>query len=265
MLAKYWEQNKPFLLRAGIGCIVFLFLNGMLRGYVDRADKILTQAGQHQSEIRKLKKKLKHMYAEEQKRHEDYTRHEENLRKLLELPALPEYVAFDPKSPRVQFNQAISRIWDEARRDGNRIGVALPEKLGPDDFDIERGATRQEYAAYYDELAIVGLALRALVLSGMSEIRSPKLLTREEFEIPGSPGYLCSLKGGSFDVTGSYDSFVQVLKSVQEDGSFLEVRINRLELKPKKDDVLVGTLDFIGVRILEAAAAESAGEKAARR
>ena len=159
----------------------------------------------------------------------------------------------------MQFNQAIDRVWGESLEKANRRGVAIPEKLGPEDFGIRTGDGQAEYARYYDELAIVGAALGALIEAGLTEIRRPAVLEEEDLEISGSDSFLCRFRGCSFDVAGPYDSFVRTFTNLQEAGNFLQVRM--IELRPRREDasVLQGTLEFVGIRLVDGSTLEDSG------
>jgi hypothetical protein len=247
MLARLWEENKRFLVVAGSAFLVFLVLNGAIGSYLARADRVLDSAAQLERKIRALKKELDHGFAAEQNRLSSYEAHEEGLLKEIILPPMEELSAFDEAAPRVQFNKAIDRVWGRALETANRMGVAIPEKLGPEDFAIDRGDGKAQYERYYHELAVIGGALNALVEAGMAEIQRPQLVNFPDDPILGSEGFSCRLRGAGFVARGTYDSFVRLLKSVQDPERFLQVRV--MELKPVKGEehLVQGSLDFAGL------------------
>ena len=65
---------------------------------------------------------------------------------------------------------------------------------------------------------------------------------------------MCLYRGVSFAVSGPYESFLRVLKSLQSPQNFLEVRIVNMASKGGGDDRLVkGELEFVGFRLAERA------------
>jgi len=253
MFNRIWEQNKKFLLKAGAGLGVFLVLSGMLRAYGDRANATLREASEIDAKIRKLKQTLSERYWEEKTRLEAYETYEAELREAMSVPLPAEFARFDEKAPLLQLNRAIDRVWGETRRTANTVGVAIPEKLGPADFGVERGDGRTQYERFYRELAVVANALDALVAAHMSEIRRPRLLDPEAFPILGSEEEACLLYGAEIDVAGDFASFLRVFAALQEPKNFLQVRIRTLHPKRGDDALLEGTLEFAGVQLVSVA------------
>jgi hypothetical protein len=256
MLTKFWEQNKRFLLITGGGLAVFLLLNALIGSYVHRADKSLTRASQLERDIRELKKELSLRFWQEKTRLADYETHEQSLRKELELPPEKELASFDASAPLLQFNAAVNRVWGEATEQANRAGVALPEKLSSDDFGIESRDGRELYEQYYDYLAVARRGLDVLVGAGMTEIQKPALQAEEDLPIRLNDKVVCRLRPVSFTVSGPFESFLRALKGVQAAGSFLQVRLMQLGPKRGDDRVLQGTVQFAGIRLVEASEAD---------
>jgi len=261
MLTKLWELNKRFLLITGSGLAVFLILNGFVGGCLDSVEGpkgLLTKSGELEREVRALHKYL-YRYHEEKARLADYERHETALRGELELPAEPELARFDEGSALNQFNQAIDKTWGEAQDKANRANVPLPDKLGPQDFLIERKHGKKEYEGHYAYLGVVRRALVALIDAGMVEISRPDLIEEEMLPVVADDDSVsCLFRGVRFKVTGPYESFLRVLKALQAPQAFLQVNVRSLAAKsPGEERLLKGELEFTALRLVERSAAEA--------
>jgi hypothetical protein len=256
----------------GGGFAVFLFLNSFAGGCIQRADGpkgLIAQAGQREREVRALHKELKDRYWEEKSRLAGFEKEEAALRADLEIPPEGEVSNLDDAAPIAQFNGAIDKVWGEATQAANRAAIALPEKLGPEDFGISRDDGKREYERHYAYLAVIRRALKTLVDSGMTEIGRPEPVDAELVPvIPGNESLQCLYIGVFFRVAGPYDAFVQTLKSVQGAKDFLQVRIEDLSQKSANEEqVLKGELQFVSFRLAEGAdlAAPEEGKKPAKR
>ncbi len=256
MLSRLWAENKRFILIAGSGLAVFLILNGILGGYLARVDGVLRKASLLEKDSRALLKDLKR-YWDEKSRLSDYEKHEAQLRGELELPPEKEIDNLDKAAPLVQFNQAIDRAWGLAREKANQAAVAIPEKLGPQDFGVEKGDSDRDYERHYAYLGVIRRALHALIDAGMAEISRPELIQEDLLRvIPDDDGVSCMLRAVRFRVAGSYDSFIKVLKALQAPQSFIQVNIGSLAAKGAGDDRTVkGDLEFTTFRLVEGAEA----------
>jgi hypothetical protein len=256
MILKIWEQNKKFILIVGSGLVVFLFFNSCVSSYVGRVygpKGLLAQSGKLERDVRTLFKEVSPRYYPEKARLEEYQKHEATLRADLELPPEKELDKLDEVAPLVQFNQAIDRTWALAQEKANRAAIPLPEKLGPQDFGVERTSTKREYERFYAYLGIIRRALHALIDSGVVEIGKPRLIQEETLPVlKDNENSLCLYRGVSFQVAGPYESFLRLLKSLQSPQNFLQVRIVGMGAKGGGDERLVkGELEFVGVRVAE--------------
>jgi len=254
MFQRIWTQNKRFILVAGAGLAVFLILNSFLGAFVGRVEGpkgLLAEASKLEKDVRSLHKELNRNYWEEKARLESYEKHESDLASELQLPREKEVEKLDSAAPLVQFNQAIDRAWGQALEKANRASVAIPEKLGPEAFGVAKDDGPQEYELYYSYLGVVRRALMALIDAGISEIGRPELVPPEELPVvAGSEDFFCVYRGVRFKVSGAYESFLRLLKSVQEPRSFLQVRILSLGSKGGGDERSVkGELEFVGFQI----------------
>lgn len=252
MFLKIWEQNKRFILIAGSGLVVFLFFQSCVSSYerkVDGPKGLWAQSGKLERDVRALLKEVSPRYHPEKARLEDYEKLEGSLRSDVELP--PEKVPDKPDV--VQFNLAIDRTWGQAQEKANRLGVILPEKLGPQEFGVEKQSSKREYERFYSYLAIARRALNALLDSGMAEIGKPKLVQEETLPVlKDSENTLCLFRGVSFTVAGPYESFLRLLKSVQGPQNLLQVRIVSMTSKAGGEERTVkGELEFVGFRLAE--------------
>jgi hypothetical protein len=268
MLAKLWEQNKRFILITGGGLAAFLFLTSILGGFVSNIDGpkgLLAKTAKQDKDVRALKKELTGFW-DEKGRLEAYEKHEAALRADLELPPERELASFDDAAPLNQFNKAIDRVWGAALEKANRAGVGIPEKLGPQDFGVSRDDRRPDYERHYAYLGVIRRALGALVDAGMAEIGRPEIIEEELLPVlPDDESVSCLYRGVSLKVSGSYESFVRLLKSLQAPKDFLQVRIASLEEKSSDSTALKGELEFVSFRLVEGsevAAAEAEKEKA---
>lgn len=261
MFTKLWELNKRFLLITGSGLAVFLILNGFVGGCLDSVEGpkgLRTRSGELEKQVRALHKDL-YRYHEEKARLADYERHEAALRAELELPAEPELARFDEGSALNQFNQAIDKTWGEAQDKANRANVPLPEKLGPQDFLIERKDGKKEYEEHYAYLGVVRRALSALIDAGMVEISRPDLIEEEMLPVLANDDSVhCLFRGVRFRVTGPYESFLRVLKALQAPQAFLQVNVRSLAAKsPGEERLLKGELEFAALRLVESSGVEA--------
>src|SRR2546422_1431934 len=258
MFLKIWKQNKKFILSAGSGIVVFLFFNSCVSSYVGHVNGprgLQAQAGALERKVRTLLKEIGPRYHPEKARLEEYVKHEATLRADLQIPPEKELDKIDEASKLVQFNAAIDRTWGLAQEKANRASVAIPEKLGPQDFGVERTSSNREYERCYSYLGIVRRAINALIDSGIAEIGKPKLIPEETLPVlKEKENTVCLYRGVSFAVSGPYESFLRVLKSLQSPQNFLEVRIVNMASKGGGDDRFVkGELEFVGFRLAERA------------
>jgi len=265
MLTRIWGENKRFILIVGGSFAIFLFLNSFAGGCIQRADGpkgLIAQAGQREREVRVLHKELKDRYWEEKSRLEGYGKEETALRTDLEVPPEGEVANIDEAAPIAQFNRAIDKVWGEATQTANRAALALPEKLGPEDFGISRDDGKREYERHYAYLAVIRRALRTLVESGMTEIGRPEPVDAEVIPVvQGNDSVKCLYVGVVFKVAGPYEAFLRTLKSVQGAKDFLQVRIEDLSQKSANEErILKGELQFLSFRLAEGAELEKADE-----
>jgi hypothetical protein len=225
---------------------------------VEGPQGLLTRAGDLERQVRALHKDL-YRYHEEKARLADYERHEAALRSELELPAEPELARFDEGSALNQFNQAIDKTWGEAQDKANRANVPLPEKLGPQDFLIERKHGKREYEGHYAYLGVIRRALAALIDAGMVEIGRPDLIEEEMLPILANDESVhCLFRGVRFRVTGPYESFLRVLKALQAPQGFLQVNVRSLGAKsPGEERLLRGDLEFAALRLVDGSGAQA--------
>ena len=185
MLARIWTQNKKFILVVGSSLALFLILNSCIGGYMHRADGpkgLGAKSAMLQRDIRRLQKELAG-YSEVKSLLQAYEREENTLRADLELPQEKEMDAFDEATPIRQFDQAVYRVWNDARQKANQANVPLPEKLDVRDFGVERQDGRTEYRRHYAYLGILRRALNLLINSGMTEIGRPELLEPDSLPV----------------------------------------------------------------------------------
>jgi len=263
MFIRIWTQNRKFLLAAGSGLAVFLILNYVVnstRGNLDGPGGFLAKAAALEQQIRALHRELSQSYWEQKTRLEAYEKQELQLRSEIELPPEEEIDKFDEKAPLLQFSQAIDRTWARAREKANQAHVMLPEKLGPQDFGVDRQDGKREYERYYGYLAVVRRALSLLVESGLTEIGRPELVPEQILGIvPGNANAACSLRGVKVQVAGTFDAYLRVLEGAQAPKSFLQVRILGLARPARGDEkALKGELEFVSIRFLEGRDAEEA-------
>jgi hypothetical protein len=266
MLSRIWAEQKRFILVVGGGFAIFLFLNALAGGCIQRADGpngLIAQAGKREREVRALHKELKDRYWDEKSRLEGFEKEEAALRADLELPPEAEIATLDEAAPINQFNRAIDKVWGEATRTANRAAIALPEKLGPEDFGISSDDGKREYEQHYAYLGVIRRALRTLVESGMTEIGRPELVDAELVPvIPGNEIIQCIYVGVIIKVAGPYDAFLRALKGVQGAKDFLQVRIEEIAQKSANEERIVrGELQFLSFRLAEGADLEAPDEK----
>jgi hypothetical protein len=249
MLARLWAENKKFLLITGTGLTMFLLLNSWADAYIGRAEGWLDEATHIEREIRELKRELNRGYWREKSRSRSYGDHETRLLRAIENSPEPELGRFDRASPRLQFNQAIDRVWASALEQANRSGLRIPEKLAPEDFGLDRSDGRREYERYYDYLGVVRRALEGIVAAGIAEIGRPELIPEEDSLVAENERFACRFRAARFELLGSSRSFVELLDQFQRDGEFLQVRL--VDLRGSQlEGQLRGTVEFAGMRLI---------------
>ncbi|MCH2374258.1 MAG: hypothetical protein MK538_08730 [Planctomycetes bacterium] len=249
-LVNYFQRNRRFLLIVGAGLAIFMTLNSLVSAYIGRAASLLEGANDFAEKSRKLKEELKGQYHETKERIEEYEKFETALRRDLELPEIRQAKNLDKNSMLVQFNQATEDVWGELRTIANRRGVELPDRLKLRDFGHEPTDGPTEFRRYYDYLAIVRRSLIATLESGVAEIQRIELVPGDLLTVPGDDDSRVLVRSVRFRVIGGFESFVDVLTSVQTSGDFLQVQVERLGVNERSDDgSLRGDLRFSGLRL----------------
>jgi len=252
MIARLWQENRRFILISAAGLVVFLIADRLIESYlIERIDRLTRKSSELAQNCRKLLREIKPL-AVERRRLEELTAHETQLRSELELPRESELEKLDKASPLVQFNGAVDRAWGQATEKANQAGVAVPEKLGPRDFKIEKADDESLYARHYAYLGVARRALHALIEAGMTELGRPRIGEDEALEvIKDDESVLCLLRSVRMTVAGPYESYVKCLKALQAPGSFLQVTIEKLAQKPGDDRTVKGELMFTALSLVE--------------
>lgn len=255
---RIWEENRSFILVSGAAFALFLILNSCVSSYAGRVDGpkgLHAKAAGLEKNVRRLHKELG-QYHVVRGLIEGYEREEESLRGELELPAEKELEAFDAAAPLIQFEKAIDRVWGQALDRANRAGVAIPEKLGPQDFGVGRQDGKAEYERHYAYLGIVRRALDTLIASGLEEIGRPDLVEADILPVlPDDETMYCHFRAVRFRVSGPFQSFAKTLQAVQAPGDFLQVRVADMGPRGRgEEEAVKGELVFVAFRLVDAAA-----------
>ena len=270
VFTRIWGEHKKFILLVGSGLALFLILNSCMSGYiagVEGSKGLLAQCVKMDRDVRDLQRAVSG-YWSEKARLETYERQEAALRAEIELPMEEEFQKFDEASPIIQLNQAIDRAWGQALERANLAGVAIPDKLGPTEFQVGTNDGKAEYENVYRYLGVVRRALLALIESGMTDIGRPDLSQFDELPVlPDKGDPVCQFRGVRFAVSGPYEAFLRLLQRVQAPQGFLQVRLVDLRAKGQGDERSVkGVVEFVGIRLAEGAevaSEESRDEKKA--
>ena len=261
MFKNLWLDNKKFLLVSGGGLLVFLVLNSFVSAYVAKADTTTRRARKLEQQVRQLHSELKNTYWSEQDKLVAYEEYEQKLAAALcQKPATQVTEGDDLNKLTFSFQKSIDSTWNSVRQPANKAGIALPEKLRVADFGISEEDGHEEFRLYWDYLDIVRNSLEALVAAEVQSFSTPEPLPRELLPVRDNESLACIYLPVSIQVTGSYQSFLDVLGALQDEGDFLQVRVRGL--KPVKkgakggdDGLLRADVEFVGFRIAEAPAA----------
>jgi len=260
MLRSLWINHQKFLLISASVAVVFLALNSFISGLAEGADQTYRRCRSLGQNISRLHGELERTYWLERRRAEAYARAEAELREelALPLPPLPE----GERSLLIAFNKRIDRVWGEAQSRANPRGLALPEKLSPDDFDIDPNYGPGEYRILHAYLSVVERALLIAVDSGMTSIGKPSLIPwiqspviADGLEV-GKTNYL----GAAIVLRGRFENFLRLFDLAQAEKSFLQVRIVG-KLTPRSDDeeILEAEVELFGLQVDAPAAGDGAG------
>ena len=250
MLKNFWINHQRFLLLCGGALVTFLIGNSLIANLAAGANSTYVECRRLRKQIVDLHRTLDSSYWDERDKLDAYSKHEKALVEAVCLAAPTEPTT--SKSLLIELNRRIDATWDGVREQASDSGLQLPEKLTAQDFDIEPGEAPEQYKINFSYLGIVSQALRALVAAGMTQIDTPDLISEEDSPVLYGDEEVatCVYRGVSFPVVGSYDSFVKLLRMVQEPKAFLQVRlIDLAPVRATQQSLLGAKLEFYGLLI----------------
>jgi hypothetical protein len=252
MLKSLWIDHQRFLLASGVVALLFLVGNSWVSGISEATDRRLGVCRELERQIVQIHKDLERTYHLEARRKATYEKEEALLALDLSLAEEPERK--DSASLLIDLNRRIDEIWTRAQTAANAIGLALPDKLGPKDFDIDVDSRDgpEEYRYFHAYLTVVERALEVLIDSEVDRIGTPEVIPplRSDVLVGESSVGICDQLGVAMPVTAPYESFARVFQAAQDPSPFLQVRIHgRLVPVKGQENLLKGELEFYGSRI----------------
>lgn len=254
MTKNFWFENRRFLLAGGGGLVVFLICQiFIVPSFLAAARRNEAKCIEKHREILRLHAEVKERYWDQLNRQAAYEQHEKAIAKDVCLRQQEIKEEGGDGTLMVQLDEAIDEAWSAMREEARRQEIPLPPKLtATGDFDVRPDDDAEAYQEYYADLEIVRRSLEILVKAGVAQIGKPLLEEPESYRVLENDGVHCLYRGARYQVTGSYESFTRILEAAQEPGSFLQVRVRRLQPASSGDkNMVTAQLEFVRFRFVE--------------
>ncbi len=260
ILQRIWQENRDFIIKAGSGFVIFLFLRGCVVNtfFFERAERTRISNSKTETEVSKLRSEVVSRLPQEEKNLEEFSEIEKDL--LVQCLTPPPASVPDPKlgAPQIQFSQRIDAIWTELQSKANRKNFRIPPKITPADLGVGAADTPEDLQRESAYLQLLGRALHSCVDSGMVAIDKIQIFPQEDWAIRGNEMSALVYDRVSLTVQGPFTAYRDVLQDFQGPGKTAQVRLVSLDSKGAGGvNALRGQIEFVGLQMLTASQGET--------
>ncbi len=259
ILQRIWQENRDFIIRAGGGLVVFLFLRGCVVNtfFFGRAERTRYANSKTETEVSKLRAEVVGRLPQEEKNLEEFAEIEKEL--LVHCLTPPPASVPDPKlgAPQIQFSQKIDTIWTELQGKANTKNFRIPPKITPADLGVATGDTAEDLQRGAAYLQLLGRALHSCVDRGIVAIDKIQIFPEEEGPIRGNEMSALLYHRVALSVQGPFSAFRDVIQDFQGPGKAAQVRLVSLDAKGASGvSALRGQMEFVGMEMLTVSQSE---------